>query len=34
MGVEDVAWGKTVYDNAVAAGLGTNLNLWKTPDLT
>lgn len=33
MGVEDVAWGKTVYENAVKAGLVTNLNLWKTPDL-
>ncbi|WP_228282506.1 tyramine oxidase subunit B [Brevibacterium atlanticum] len=33
MGVEDVAWGKTVYENAVQAGLGTALNLWKTPDL-
>jgi ornithine cyclodeaminase/alanine dehydrogenase-like protein (mu-crystallin family) len=33
MGVEDVARGKTVYENAVKAGLGTALNLWKTPDL-
>lgn len=33
MGVEDVAWAKTVYDNAVAAGIGTKLNLWDSPDL-
>ncbi|WP_347040782.1 tyramine oxidase subunit B [Brachybacterium nesterenkovii] len=33
MGVEDVAWGKTVYENAVAKGLGTPLNLWETPFL-
>ena len=33
MGVEDVAWAKTVYDNAVAQGIGTTLNLWDAPDL-
>ncbi len=33
MGVEDVAWAKTVYENAVAQGIGTKLNLWNTPDL-
>jgi ornithine cyclodeaminase len=32
MGVEDVAWGKTVYENALAKGIGTKLNLWETPD--
>ena len=31
MPVEDVAWGKTVYDNAVKLGIGTPLNLWDTP---
>ncbi len=34
MGVEDVAWAKTVYENAVALGIGTKLNLWDAPDLT
>ena len=33
MGVEDVAWAKTVYENAVAKGIGTTLNLWDAPDL-
>jgi len=33
MGVEDVAWGKTIYDNAIAKGIGTKLNLWDAPDL-
>jgi ornithine cyclodeaminase len=33
MGVEDVAWAKTVYENAVAKGIGTTLKLWDAPDL-
>jgi ornithine cyclodeaminase len=33
MGVEDVAWAKTVYENAVEKGIGTKLNLWNAPDL-
>lgn len=33
MGVEDVAWGKTVYERAVELGIGTPLNLWTAPDL-
>lgn len=28
MPVEDVAWGYTVYQNALRKGLGTTLNLW------
>ncbi|MBK0296563.1 ornithine cyclodeaminase, partial [Bacillus sp. S34] len=34
MGVEDVAWAKTVYENAVERGIGTKLNLWDAPDLS
>lgn len=33
MPVEDVAWGKEVYDYAVGHGIGTNLNLWEKPYL-
>lgn len=33
MPIEDVAWGKTVYDNAMANGIGTKLNLWEKPYL-
>lgn len=33
MPVEDVAWGKTVYENALAKGIGTRLNLWEKPYL-
>jgi len=33
MGVEDVAWARTIYDNAVAQGIGTALKLWDAPDL-
>lgn len=33
MPVEDVAWGKEVYDYAVANGIGTKLNLWDAPTL-
>lgn len=31
MPVEDVAWGTIVYRNALEKGIGTKLNLWKTP---
>lgn len=34
MGVEDVAWSKTVYENALELGIGTKLNLWDAPDLS
>jgi ornithine cyclodeaminase len=34
MGVEDVAWAKTVYENAVELGIGTRLKLWDAPDLS
>lgn len=33
MPVEDIAWGATVYRNAVKMGIGTKLNLWDTPDM-
>lgn len=33
MPVEDVAWGKEVYDYAMANGIGTKLNLWDKPYL-
>lgn len=33
MPVEDVAWGKTIYENALAKGIGTRLNLWEKPYL-
>ncbi len=33
MPVEDVAWGKTIYENALAKGIGTKLNLWEKPYL-
>lgn len=33
MPIEDVAWGKTVYENAMAKGIGTKLNLWEAPAL-
>ena len=33
MPVEDVAWGKVVYENAVKMGIGTWLPLWNTPEL-
>ena len=33
MPVEDVAWGKEVYDYAMKNGIGTKLNLWDTPRL-
>ncbi|BBZ27947.1 ornithine cyclodeaminase [Mycolicibacterium madagascariense] len=31
MPVEDVAWGTTLYRNAIAKGIGTTLNLWERP---
>lgn len=33
MPVEDVAWGKICYENALKSGLGTKLNLWEEPEL-
>lgn len=33
MPVEDVAWGKTVYEHAMEKGIGTKLNLWDKPYL-
>jgi N-[(2S)-2-amino-2-carboxyethyl]-L-glutamate dehydrogenase len=33
MAVEDVAWGTTVYRNAIALGIGVRLNLWEEPAL-
>lgn len=33
MPTEDVAWGTVVYRNALKKGIGTKLNLWKTPDM-
>lgn len=31
MPVEDVAWGYTIYKNALEKGIGTKLNLWDKP---
>lgn len=33
MPVEDIAWGETVYKNAIKMGIGIKLPLWDTPDL-
>ncbi|XXJ20781.1 tyramine oxidase subunit B [Desulfovibrio caledoniensis] len=33
MPIEDVAWGTTVYRNALKKGIGTTLNLWEKPYL-
>jgi ornithine cyclodeaminase len=33
MPVEDVAWGKEVYDYARKNNIGVNLNLWDKPSL-
>ncbi|MEZ7196077.1 tyramine oxidase subunit B [Pseudodesulfovibrio karagichevae] len=33
MPIEDVAWGTTVYRNALKKGIGTTLNLWEKPFL-
>jgi ornithine cyclodeaminase/alanine dehydrogenase-like protein (mu-crystallin family) len=32
MAVFDISWGYDVYKNALAKGIGTNLNLWETPN--
>ena len=31
MAVEDVAWGTSIYRNAIAQGIGVGLNLWDQP---
>lgn len=33
MPVEDVAWGKVIYENAVKSNIGTWLPLWNVPEL-
>lgn len=33
MPVEDIAWGKTVYENALKLGIGIKLPLWDVPAL-
>lgn len=33
MPVEDVAWGKEVYDYALKNNIGVDLNLWEKPVL-
>lgn len=33
MPVEDVAWGKVIYENALKMGIGTKLNIWDVPKL-
>lgn len=33
MPVEDIAWGETVYKNAVEMGIGIKLPLWDVPEL-
>ncbi|KAB1657400.1 tyramine oxidase subunit B [Pseudoclavibacter sp. CFCC 11306] len=33
MPVEDVAWGTTIYRNAIERGIGVSLNLWDKPAL-
>lgn len=33
MPVEDVAWGYTMYKNALKKGIGTKLNLWEKPSM-
>lgn len=33
MPVEDIAWGETIYKNAIKMGIGIKLPLWETPDL-
>lgn len=33
MPVEDIAWGKTIYENALKLGIGIKLPLWDTPAL-
>lgn len=34
MPVEDIAWGGTVYRNALKEGIGVELPLWDQPDMT
>lgn len=33
MPVEDIAWGSTLYHNAIKMGIGIELPLWDTPEL-
>ena len=33
MPVEDVAWGKRIYENAVKEGIGQKLHLWNQPEM-
>ena len=33
MPVEDIAWGGTVYRNAVKMGIGIKLPLWEKPEM-
>ena len=33
MPVEDIAWGGTVYRNALRDGIGVELPLWDKPDM-
>lgn len=33
MPVEDIAWGSTVYHNALKMGIGVELPLWEKPEL-
>ena len=33
MPVEDIAWGGTVYRNALKKGIGVELPLWDTPEM-
>ena len=33
MPVEDIAWGGTVYRNALEKGIGIELPLWEVPDM-
>lgn len=33
MPVEDIAWGGTVYHNALEMGIGIELPLWEKPEL-
>ena len=33
MPVEDIAWGETIYKNALKLGIGTKLHLWDEPEL-
>lgn len=34
MPVEDVAWGKVIYENALRKGIGTKLHLWDAPAMS